>query len=88
LIIINKATGMTVHPGAGQREHTLVNALRATLLPCCRASAERNGPGNRSPVSLKDTKRLPRPQQKTTWRTGNYQQQFTRAHGGKGLPTP
>jgi 23S rRNA pseudouridine1911/1915/1917 synthase len=27
LIVINKATGMTVHPGAGQREHTLVNAL-------------------------------------------------------------
>jgi 23S rRNA pseudouridine1911/1915/1917 synthase len=27
LIVINKETGMTVHPGAGQREHTLVNAL-------------------------------------------------------------
>jgi 23S rRNA pseudouridine1911/1915/1917 synthase len=27
LIIINKPAGMTVHPGAGQREHTLVNAL-------------------------------------------------------------
>jgi 23S rRNA pseudouridine1911/1915/1917 synthase len=27
LIVINKASGMTVHPGAGQREHTLVNAL-------------------------------------------------------------
>jgi len=27
LIIINKAAGLTVHPGAGQREHTLVNAL-------------------------------------------------------------
>src|SRR6266702_5889014 len=27
LIVINKAIGMTVHPGAGQREHTLVNAL-------------------------------------------------------------
>jgi 23S rRNA pseudouridine1911/1915/1917 synthase len=27
LIVINKAPGMTVHPGAGQREHTLVNAL-------------------------------------------------------------
>jgi 23S rRNA pseudouridine1911/1915/1917 synthase len=27
LIVINKAAGMTVHPGAGQREHTLVNAL-------------------------------------------------------------
>src|SRR5262245_60799477 len=27
LIVINKTAGMTVHPGAGQREHTLVNAL-------------------------------------------------------------
>jgi 23S rRNA pseudouridine1911/1915/1917 synthase len=27
LIVINKSAGMTVHPGAGQREHTLVNAL-------------------------------------------------------------
>src|SRR5215467_10913215 len=27
LIVINKAARMTVHPGAGQREHTLVNAL-------------------------------------------------------------
>jgi 23S rRNA pseudouridine1911/1915/1917 synthase len=27
LIVINKAPGMTVHPGAGHREHTLVNAL-------------------------------------------------------------
>jgi 23S rRNA pseudouridine1911/1915/1917 synthase len=27
LIVINKASGMTVHPGAGQHEHTLVNAL-------------------------------------------------------------
>src|SRR5262245_51122873 len=27
LIVINKASGMTVHPGAGQGEHTLVNAL-------------------------------------------------------------
>src|SRR3954453_19358160 len=27
LIVINKASGMTVHPGAGQREHTLVSAL-------------------------------------------------------------
>src|SRR5438309_850333 len=27
LIVINKAAGLTVHPGAGQREHTLVNAL-------------------------------------------------------------
>jgi len=27
LIVINKASGMIVHPGAGQREHTLVNAL-------------------------------------------------------------
>jgi 23S rRNA pseudouridine1911/1915/1917 synthase len=27
LIVINKRAGMTVHPGAGQREHTLVNAL-------------------------------------------------------------
>ena len=27
LIVINKASGITVHPGAGQREHTLVNAL-------------------------------------------------------------
>ena len=27
LIVINKASGMTVHPGTGQREHTLVNAL-------------------------------------------------------------
>jgi 23S rRNA pseudouridine1911/1915/1917 synthase len=27
LIVINKAPGMTVHPGAGQNEHTLVNAL-------------------------------------------------------------
>ncbi len=27
LILINKPAGMTVHPGAGQREHTLVNAL-------------------------------------------------------------
>src|SRR5258708_2696274 len=27
LIVINKATGMTVHPGAGHHEHTLVNAL-------------------------------------------------------------
>ena len=27
LIVINKAAGMTVHPGAGHREHTLVNAL-------------------------------------------------------------
>src|SRR5947207_10391998 len=26
-IVINKLAGMTVHPGAGQREHTLVNAL-------------------------------------------------------------
>jgi 23S rRNA pseudouridine1911/1915/1917 synthase len=27
LIVINKLAGLTVHPGAGQREHTLVNAL-------------------------------------------------------------
>src|SRR6516225_7556583 len=27
LLVINKAAGMTVHPGAGHREHTLVNAL-------------------------------------------------------------
>src|SRR5215216_5875561 len=27
LIVINKVSGMTVHPGSGQREHTLVNAL-------------------------------------------------------------
>ena len=27
LIVINKPAGMTVHPGAGQREHTLVSAL-------------------------------------------------------------
>jgi 23S rRNA pseudouridine1911/1915/1917 synthase len=27
LIVINKPAGLTVHPGAGQRDHTLVNAL-------------------------------------------------------------
>ncbi|HWY39993.1 MAG TPA: RluA family pseudouridine synthase [Chthoniobacterales bacterium] len=27
LIVINKPAGLVVHPGAGQREHTLVNAL-------------------------------------------------------------
>jgi 23S rRNA pseudouridine1911/1915/1917 synthase len=27
LIVISKPAGLTVHPGAGQREHTLVNAL-------------------------------------------------------------
>src|ERR1041384_3653770 len=27
LIVINKPPGLIVHPGAGQREHTLVNAL-------------------------------------------------------------
>src|SRR5215470_8932359 len=27
LVVINKAAGMIVHPGAGQHEHTLVNAL-------------------------------------------------------------
>jgi 23S rRNA pseudouridine1911/1915/1917 synthase len=27
LLVINKPAGMVVHPGAGQREHTLVNAL-------------------------------------------------------------
>ena len=27
IIVINKPAGLTVHPGAGQREHTLVNAL-------------------------------------------------------------
>jgi len=27
LIVINKPAGLTVHPGAGQHEHTLVNAL-------------------------------------------------------------
>lgn len=27
IIVINKPPGLTVHPGAGQREHTLVNAL-------------------------------------------------------------
>jgi 23S rRNA pseudouridine1911/1915/1917 synthase len=27
LIVINKSAGLTVHPGAGQRQHTLVNAL-------------------------------------------------------------
>jgi 23S rRNA pseudouridine1911/1915/1917 synthase len=27
LIVTNKPAGLTVHPGAGQREHTLVNAL-------------------------------------------------------------
>jgi 23S rRNA pseudouridine1911/1915/1917 synthase len=27
VIVINKAAGMVVHPGAGHREHTLVNAL-------------------------------------------------------------
>jgi 23S rRNA pseudouridine1911/1915/1917 synthase len=27
LIVINKPAGLAVHPGAGQREHTLVNAL-------------------------------------------------------------
>ncbi|PYL31672.1 MAG: hypothetical protein DMF35_09695, partial [Verrucomicrobia bacterium] len=26
-IVINKPSGLVVHPGAGQREHTLVNAL-------------------------------------------------------------
>src|SRR6266550_7139425 len=28
LIVINKPAGLVVHPGAGHREHTLVNALR------------------------------------------------------------
>jgi 23S rRNA pseudouridine1911/1915/1917 synthase len=34
LIVINKPAGLTVHPGAGQHEHTLVNALlsRCTTL--------------------------------------------------------
>jgi 23S rRNA pseudouridine1911/1915/1917 synthase len=27
LVVINKPAGLTVHPGAGQRDHTLVNAL-------------------------------------------------------------
>src|SRR5260370_36271224 len=27
LIVINKPAGLVVHPGAGHREHTLVNAL-------------------------------------------------------------
>src|SRR5881396_3213430 len=27
LVVINKPAGLTVHPGAGHREHTLVNAL-------------------------------------------------------------
>src|SRR5207245_7794830 len=27
LIVINKPAGLTIHPGAGQREHTVVNAL-------------------------------------------------------------
>ena len=27
LLVINKSPGLAVHPGAGQREHTLVNAL-------------------------------------------------------------
>jgi len=27
LVVINKPAGMTIHPGAGHREHTLVNAL-------------------------------------------------------------
>jgi 23S rRNA pseudouridine1911/1915/1917 synthase len=27
IVVINKAAGLTVHPGAGQRQHTLVNAL-------------------------------------------------------------
>ncbi|MGH8101734.1 MAG: S4 domain-containing protein, partial [Chthoniobacterales bacterium] len=27
LIVINKPAGLVVHPGAGQREHTLINAL-------------------------------------------------------------
>jgi 23S rRNA pseudouridine1911/1915/1917 synthase len=27
ILVINKPAGLTVHPGAGQREHTLVNAL-------------------------------------------------------------
>ncbi len=27
LLVINKASGLVVHPGAGHREHTLVNAL-------------------------------------------------------------
>jgi len=27
LVVINKPAGMTVHPAAGHREHTLVNAL-------------------------------------------------------------
>src|SRR6266567_1590148 len=34
LVVINKPAGMTVHPGAGHHEHTLVNALlhhRSTL---------------------------------------------------------
>ena len=35
LIVVNKPAGMTVHPGAGQREHTLVNAL---LSHCARLS--------------------------------------------------
>jgi 23S rRNA pseudouridine1911/1915/1917 synthase len=35
LIVINKPAGLTVHPGAGQREHTLVNAL---LSHCTRLS--------------------------------------------------
>jgi len=35
LIVINKPAGMTVHPGAGHHEHTLVNAL---LHHCCTLS--------------------------------------------------
>ena len=47
LIVINKASGMTVHPGAGQREHTLVNAL---LHHCSTLSGigGKERPGNRS----------------------------------------
>ncbi|MGZ4984157.1 MAG: pseudouridine synthase, partial [Chthoniobacterales bacterium] len=29
LLVVNKPAGMVVHPGAGNREHTLVNALLA-----------------------------------------------------------
>src|SRR5215831_4720069 len=43
LIVINKPAGLTVHPGAGQREHTLVNALLHRC-PTFSGTVEKEGP--------------------------------------------
>ena len=84
LIVINKPTGMTVHPGAGHREHTLVNAL---LHHCSMLSGiggkERPGIVHR----LDKAQGLPRRSKKRRGASGIIKT-VHRAHSGKNLPCP